>query len=195
MRPPLAMNPRLAALHTELGIPRAPIAARGLPEFAEADLLEPAELGADGREHLLTPAAAQAWRQLMHAALADGVSLYIVSAFRSIERQAEIFRRKLENGAAITDVLLVCAPPGCSEHHTGRAVDLATPGCPTLEVAFERTAAFAWLDARAADFGFGLSFPRGNRWGYQYEPWHWCFGAQRLTPPIPGTIISTNNRS
>ena len=24
-------------------------------------------------------------------------------------------------------------------------------------------------------FGFRLSYPRGNRDGYQYEPWHWCF--------------------
>ena len=27
----------------------------------------------------------------------------------------------------------------------------------------------------AAGHGFHLSFPDGNPWGYQYEPWHWCF--------------------
>ena len=29
--------------------------------------------------------------------------------------------------------------------------------------------------ARAGDFGFALSYPRGNRHGIAYEPWHWCW--------------------
>lgn len=112
---------------------------------------------------------------LKAGALHDGVSLFIVSAFRSIERQAEIVRRKLDAGETIQEVLTVCAPPGFSEHHTGRAVDVSTPGTPPLEVEFDGTPAFAWLMEQANDFGFHLSYPKGNPQGYQYEPWHWCF--------------------
>jgi D-alanyl-D-alanine carboxypeptidase len=72
-------------------------------------------------------------------------------------------------------VLSVTAPPGYSEHHTGRAVDVATPGSPVLETTFEQTRAFSWLQKHANNFGFYLSFPQGNASGYQYEPWHWCF--------------------
>ncbi|MDP2370951.1 D-alanyl-D-alanine carboxypeptidase family protein, partial [Rhodoferax sp.] len=108
---------------------------------------------------------------------ADGIDLFIVSAFRSVERQAEIVRRKLASGQSLETILAVSAPPGFSEHHSGRAVDLSTPGVAPLEPAFDQSPAFAWLVQRAAVFGFRLSFPEGNAQGYQYEPWHWCFEA------------------
>ena len=76
------MNSRLTAL----GISIDSIAARGLREREEATSLESAETGADGRDHLLVPAAAGAWRTLKAAAHLDGVTLFIVSAFRSIDR-------------------------------------------------------------------------------------------------------------
>lgn len=158
-----------------LGIAPESIAARGLRPHPEAAALELAEIGVDGREHFLVAEAARAWRHMRDKAQDDSVSLTIVSAFRSIERQAEIIRRKIETGAAVEEILRVSAPPGYSEHHTGRAVDLSTPGCRALEVAFNQTAAFAWLSQRASEFGFVLSYPEGNAWGYQYEPWHWCF--------------------
>lgn len=165
------MNAHLAAL----GISEESIASRGLPECEEATDLESTEIGVDGKDHLLIPSAAEAWRRLKAAALADGITLFIVSAFRSVDRQAEIVRRKLDTGISTKDVLAVCAPPGFSEHHTGRAVDVSTPGSRPLEAEFEQTAAYAWLQQNAGSFGYRLSYPVGNPWGYQHEPWHWCF--------------------
>lgn len=165
------MNAHLAAL----GISNESITARGLRECVEAVSLELAEVGTDGRDHLLVPAAAEAWRRLKAAARIDGIDIFIVSAFRSIDRQFEIVRRKLETGMPIEEVLTVCAPPGFSEHYTGRAVDLSTAGSHALEMEFDQTAAYAWLTKWAVDFGYYLSYPAGNSWGYQYEPWHWCF--------------------
>jgi D-alanyl-D-alanine carboxypeptidase len=164
---------------SELGISKSSIKARGLLEFEEATELELVGRDEDGKEHFLVPAAAQAWRLLKAAALAEGVSLFIVSAFRSIERQAELVRRKLAAGQSIDQILAVCAPPGFSEHHTGRAVDLSSPGAPLLEPEFDQTPAFAWLTQRANDFSFYLSYPVGNPQGYRYEPWHWCFHGAR----------------
>jgi zinc D-Ala-D-Ala carboxypeptidase len=165
------MNQNLIAL----GISSESLMARGLIECAEAKQLETVEIGVDGREHQLIPAAAMAWRHLKAAALADGITLFIVSAFRSIDTQANIIRRKLEAGVAIDEILTVCAPPGFSEHHTGCAVDVSTPGAHDLEIEFDQTAAYAWLKSHAAEYGFHLSYPVGNSSGYQYEPWHWCF--------------------
>ena len=173
---------RRSALLDALGIAPSLIAARGLLPFAEATRLEVVETGSDGREHLLVPEAAAAWRDLRAAALADGIELRIVSAFRSVDRQAKIVRRKLEAGQRVDDVLCVSAPPGYSEHHTGRAVDVGGPGAPVLEESFARTAAFAWLQEHAPRFGFVLSYPVGNRYGYAHEPWHWCW-----TPALVGT--------
>jgi len=164
------MNKHLAAL----GISNELIMVRGLRACEEATSLVTAEIGADGRNHLLAPVAAEAWCSLK-AALGDGVTLFIVSAFRSIDRQAELVRQILGSGATLDQALAVCAPPGFSEHHTGRAVDVSTPDSHALEKEFDQTAAYAWLTKHAAEFGCYLSYPAGNPWGYQYEPWHWCF--------------------
>lgn len=183
------MHTDLFAVAQELGIPQSLIAARGLTVCAEARDLELAEVGTDGKEHLLVPAAAQAWRSMVAAADADGVVLFIVSAFRSVERQAEIVRRKLAAGLSIEAILAVNAPPGFSEHHTGRAIDLSTPGVALLEREFEQTAAFDWLTLRGAEFGFKMSFAAGNPQGYGYEPWHWCFHADQVVhPPLRASI-------
>lgn len=159
----------------ELGISYDKLRMRGLHPYPEAKSLQVAETGEDGREHLLIPEAAEAWRELKLSAAQDGVILFIVSAFRSVARQAEIIDRKLKSGLDIEEIIRVNAPPGYSEHHTGRAVDLSSPGVQPLEVEFETTPAFTWLQQNAGQFGFVLSYPPGNREGYQYEPWHWCY--------------------
>jgi D-alanyl-D-alanine carboxypeptidase len=169
------MNPHLAATCQALGISTESLAARALPEYEEAQFLEVAETRLDGSAHLLVPAAGAAWKAMKATAEGDGVKLFIVSAFRSIERQVGIVQRKLDAGLDIDEILSVCAPPGFSEHHSGRAVDISTPGTLALETVFETTPAFAWLTKRAFDFDFYLSYPKGNPWCYQYEPWHWCY--------------------
>ncbi len=164
----------LAAL-AALGISRAYLQQRGLRLYAEASELVRAGTNAEGREFLLTPAAAQAWQAMQTAAAQDGITLVLESAYRSVARQLEILQAKLAAGQALNAVLLLVAPPGCSEHHTGCAVDIGTPGSVALQEEFEITAAFAWLQANAARHGFSMSFPRGNAQGYSHEPWHWCF--------------------
>ncbi|MET0071956.1 MAG: D-alanyl-D-alanine carboxypeptidase family protein [Candidatus Thiodiazotropha sp.] len=58
--------------------------------------------------------------------------------------------------------------------------------CRALHIAWARSSladilevlappAFTWLHDHAHRFGFDLSFPQGNEFGYVYEPWHWCF--------------------
>ncbi|MGH8162405.1 MAG: M15 family metallopeptidase [Gammaproteobacteria bacterium] len=163
----------------KLGISAARLESRGLARFAEAERLEIAQTDSDGRKHRLTPAAAAAWRRLQRAAKEDGIDVFVASAFRGIERQIRIIRRKLDSGQSLEDILAVNAPPGYSEHHTGRAVDIGTPNEPLLELSFADTPAYAWLQRRGAEFGFALSYPEGNESGYQYEPWHWCHHAER----------------
>lgn len=157
-----------------LGISRELIARQRLPFHAEAQQLVIAETDAAGREYRLVPEAAQAWWALKAAAREDGVVVELVSAFRDIERQAEIIRAKQARNMPIETILTLSAPPGYSEHHTGRAVDINTPGCEPTEEPFEHTDAFRWLTQHAGRFGFTLSYPRGNDLGFIYEPWHWC---------------------
>ena len=166
---------RIVALHDSLGIPGGYGPARQIPVQKEADRLVPIGTDIYQREQLLAPRAAAAWRLMRRSASGDGVELQVVSAYRSVDYQAAILRRKLERGQDIDEILRVSAAPGYSEHHSGRALDITTPGYPVLEEAFENSQAFRWLSESADDFGFHMSFPRSNPHGVAYEPWHWAW--------------------
>ena len=158
-----------------LGVPADYGRARGLRLVREPAALAFAGIDVHGRAQWLAPPAARAFARMQAAALRDGVELQLVSAFRSAAYQLGILRRKLERGQTIDEILAVSAAPGYSEHHSGRVVDLTTPGYAALEEVFEESPAFAWLGVQAAGFGFRLSYPRGNPHGIAYEPWHWCW--------------------
>jgi D-alanyl-D-alanine carboxypeptidase len=129
---------RVQSFLDALGIPREAIARRSLALQPQAQELELVESGQDGEEHYLVPSAAQAWREMQSAASADAVTIRIVSAFRGMDRQAEIISRKLAAGLSLEVIFAASAPPGYSEHHTGRAVDITTPGAIPLEPEFRR---------------------------------------------------------
>lgn len=148
--------------------------SRGFERIDEPRRLEFVGFAPDGRPMFLASKAASAWRAMQATAHADAVVLEAVSTFRSIAHQHALIARKLARGGGIAQVFAVNAVPGYSEHHSGRAIDLGTPGCAALDEAFEHTAAFAWLQQHASTFGFRLSYPRDNRHGVIYEPWHWC---------------------
>lgn len=160
-----------------LGVPRDHGRSRGLRIQREPAYLVSIGLDVHDRVQWLQPRAARALARMRGAATDDGVMLQIVSAFRSIEYQLGILERKLARGLAMDEILRVSAAPGYSEHHTGRCVDFTAPGFTPLEEEFEHSPAFAWLQRNAARFGFTLSYPRGNRHGIAYEPWHWCWQA------------------
>lgn len=166
---------RIAQELASLGISPQLITQKRLPMYAEAQQLVIAETDIAGREYRMTAATAQAWHAMKTAARQDNIILEVVSAFRSIERQIEIIQNKLDQALTIEKILTLSAPPGYSEHHTGCAIDINTPGCMPTEEEFEHTDAFAWLHENAAHFRFTLSYPRNNRLGFIYEPWHWCF--------------------
>jgi D-alanyl-D-alanine carboxypeptidase len=163
----------MSELFADLGIPTDYGRDPRRPKFAEATELTDVEPNVLGTLQRLTPEAAAAWRKMKTSAAGDGVALLLVSGFRSIRHQADIIRRKLAAGQSIGAILAVNAAPGFSEHHTGRAIDIATPGTRPLTVEFESSAAFTWLQANAGVFGFRMPYGRGNRFGFDYEPWHW----------------------
>ena len=139
---------------------------------------EPSTLAYAGRDRYRRPlwldaAAARGWRAMRAAALRGEVVLEAISGYRSHDYQLGIFRRKLARGQSVEQILRVNAAPGFSEHHGGRVLDISAPGEPAAEESFESTPAFAWLQSRAGDFGFEMSYPRGNPHGIDYEPWHW----------------------
>ena len=107
----------------------------------------------------------------------DNLNLVIKSAFRSFGTQAS-----LKNSHLITygsGANAFSADQGYSEHQLGTAVDFTTSSSGTLNIDFENTEEFKWLEDNAYKYGFILSYPRGNAY-YQYEPWHWRFVGKDL---------------
>ncbi|MFK8032000.1 MAG: D-alanyl-D-alanine carboxypeptidase family protein [Gammaproteobacteria bacterium] len=149
------------------------IRSRQLPQYADADTLVVADVSQSGIKHRLEPVAAAAWTLMKAEASEEGVSLILLSGFRSFDRQFDILNRRVLGGESIDDLFRVLAPPGCSQHHTGKAADIGTMGCEPASTQFAETDAFQWLQRNAFRFGFSLSYPADNPYGYLYEPWHW----------------------
>jgi D-alanyl-D-alanine carboxypeptidase len=160
-------------LFADLGIPIDYGRNPHRPAHSEARELEDVEPNILGRMQRLAPHTARAWREMKTAALDDGVELLLVSGFRSVSHQADLIRRKLASGQDIESILSVNAAPGFSEHHTGRAIDVATPGTRPLTEDFAKTEAFAWLGQHARRFDFRMPYGLDNAYGFAYEPWHW----------------------
>lgn len=162
-----------ADLFAELGIPPDYGTKPPMQQYTEAGEL--VEIGANimGRMQQLTPRSAGAWSDMVAAAATDRITLLAVSGFRSIAYQAMLIRRKINNGQRIEDILRVNVAPGFSQHHTGNAMDIATPGYKPLLEEFDESPAFEWLCTNAGDFGFTMSYPRDNPERVIYEPWHW----------------------
>jgi zinc D-Ala-D-Ala carboxypeptidase len=144
-------------------------------EAAPASELQ--SISADGQIRL-RKAAAQKYNEMIAAARANGIILAPISGFRTVEEQNYLFFEvKAQRNQVASKRAEVSAPPGYSEHHTGYAIDIGDANVPStnLQIAFENTAAYQWLERNAARYGFELSFPRNNPQGVSYEPWHWRF--------------------
>ncbi len=108
-------------------------------------------------------------------------TLLICSGYRSPAAQALTFLQYLQfyKYDFIRTVRRV-AMPGYSEHGDPwhQAVDFMTAdGVPTdaRPLDFARTKEYRWLSRNAGKFRFYLSYPRKNRMGVMFEPWHWQF--------------------
>lgn len=119
---------------------------------------------------------------LLRAAEKDGITLKIVSAYRSFDTQADLKAAyRFTYGASTANQF--SAEQGYSEHQLGTTVDFTTPEIGETLAGFEKTAAYQWLLAEAHKFGFILSYPPNNGY-YQYEPWHWRFVGVELASDL-----------
>ena len=118
----------------------------------------------------VTPETRKAFIAMAAAARKDSVLLRADSGFRSPWFQRKLISRRLSEGKSFVSIIKNVAPPGYSEHHTGRALDLV-PSDPS----FARSRTYTWLKKHAADFGFTESYPKDFADGLHWEPWHWLY--------------------
>lgn len=113
--------------------------------------------------------------------------LIIKSAYRSFERQLEVFDEEVEKQLKFNRTLKgdrkkaemivksYCADPTMSEHLTGYAVDLGKAGAYT----FKLTKEYELVKKTAPLLGFDMTYkdtPEGRRaYGFNVEWWHWRY--------------------
>lgn len=123
--------------------------------------------------------AFEALVDMLEAAKEAGHSGYtVLSAYRSTEKQEELYRKeqasflkKLLGSAART------AAPGASEHHTGLAFDLGIMHDGNLIDGFGSTPEGQWVNAYCTEFGFVQRYAAGKEaiTGIVDEPWHYRY--------------------
>lgn len=129
--------------------------------------------------------AAPAMREMIQAAKEDGVELMLCSAYRSVEKQQQLFDRSqqaymaqgMSEEEAYAKTATETAIPGTSEHQTGLAADIVTPTYQMLDAGFADTPAGQWFSEHAAEYGFVLRYPQDKQevTGIIYESWHYRF--------------------
>ncbi|MFJ6377419.1 D-alanyl-D-alanine carboxypeptidase family protein [Pseudarthrobacter oxydans] len=146
--------------------------------YVPADLRRPAvRLAAPGGDEVLNSMTAAAAEAMFAAAEADGVTITLVSGYRSYATQAQV-RDGYITALGLPAAEAVSAPPGHSEHQTGSAMDIGdgSGGC-SLAGCFADQPAAVWAATNAHRFGFIVRYPDGAQaiTGYDYEPWHLRF--------------------
>ncbi|MFA6006758.1 MAG: D-alanyl-D-alanine carboxypeptidase family protein [Candidatus Paceibacterota bacterium] len=133
----------------------------------------------------------EAWpflKVMLDTAKANGITIYINSAYRSFAEQKLLKSTyKVVYGAGTANSF--SADQGYSEHQLGTAVDLIMPGSAGVLEGFDKTPGYQWMVANAYRFGFELSYPKGNQY-YVSEPWHWRFVGVKLA-----TYLHDNNKN
>lgn len=111
----------------------------------------------------------------------EGLSFSVYTAYRTVEKQREIFDAKvdslmakgLDRAAAEKAAEEFAAAPGTSEHNTGLALDIVS----SYASADENSAEAKWLFEHAWEYGFILRYPKDKEeiTGFDYEPWHYRY--------------------
>jgi LAS superfamily LD-carboxypeptidase LdcB len=121
-------------------------------------------LGAGAIPHsLIRPAALD--KQLVYrfkaaqaAAAQDGQRIYIVSGFRSLNRQKSLYNQAIRKYGSVDEASKWVAPPLVSHHPWGVAIDVNYPDEPV---------GAGWLEVHGSKFGLCRVFE--NEW-WHFEP-------------------------
>ena len=130
----------------------------------------PKVLSLDSSKIYVTIETKKALLKMAESAKKSGINLIIDSGFRSVWYQRVIIRRRLEKGEEYKKLITFVAPPGYSEHHTGRAVDFVPS-----EARFAYSKTYKWLKENAAEFGFFETYPEDTTGVTPWESWHWVY--------------------
>ena len=133
-------------------------------------------------------------QQMLDDGAAQGLSMYVTSAYRSYDQQIETFNASMQNRLdqnmtpleAYQETSTSVALPGTSEHATGLAVDIISTSYGELDDRQGDTAEQKWLMEHCWEYGFILRYPpeKSDITGIIYEPWHYRYVGKEAAKEI-----------
>ncbi len=135
----------------------------------------------------------EAFLDMNSAALKSGMSVRVVSSYRSFDHQNLIWTRKynryrsrkLSPQTAVNYNIRYTAIPGSSRHHWGTEIDVVdgtvkTSVYPLNTKNYHGNGMYKsfreWMDDNAYKYGFFRVYTNDHtRRGFRYEPWHYSF--------------------
>lgn len=144
--------------------------------------------------HSVDTRIANAARKMLADAEKAGLHVEICSAYRSVERQKQVFgdsmKDRVKEGMtywdAYEETALNVALPGTSEHALGLALDLISNQYSELDEKQEETPEAKWLAENCYKYGFILRYPpeKTHITGITYEPWHYRYVGEEYAEKI-----------
>ena len=132
---------------------------------------------ASSSEMKLQQTAGEALIAMFEGALADDITLYLKSAYRSYQTQNTMYYNRLERNNGKDDGWVT--PPGTSDHQSGLGCDIVSKAWrdKSMNADFAKTDEAAWLVEHAAEYGFILRYPSDKEEATQinFEPWHYRY--------------------
>ena len=112
--------------------------------------------------------------EMFEAALQDGVTLYLKSAYRSYRTQKTMYYNRLESNNGKDDGWVT--KPGASDHQTGLGCDVVPRAWrdKSMNEKMATDEACIWMAEHCQEFGFILRYPEDKEeiTEINYEPWH-----------------------
>lgn len=174
----------------------------GFPsEFTRDQLIGKGANNFEGNGYLMHPEAHSSFLKMQTDAAQENINIEVVSAFRSFQRQKEIFEGKYKRFTdqglspmdSIRKIIEYSTIPGTSRHHWGTDIDIIDSNTPRPESVlqakhFHGKGPFCklkeWLNINAAHYGFiEVYTDLPNRKGFKYEPWHFSY------QPVSGPML------
>lgn len=134
-----------------------------------------------------------AFEKMKTAALKDGINIEVVSAYRSFQKQKNIFENKykrfinegLSPILSVEKIIEYSTIPGTSRHHWGTDIDIIDANYPKPKSVLEEENFYGngpychlknWMDRHSESYGFYEVYTKNpNRKGVKYEPWHFSY--------------------
>ena len=157
--------------------------------YEPSDLVTIKNWYAYGDGQLLRQKAYDNFISMYNEAKKSDITLIINSAYRSYADQEEVYNDYV-TWYGETDANKIAAKPGHSEHQTGLAIDIVTPGYNSKT--FEESTAFTWLQNNAYKYGYILRYPKDKEYltGYDYESWHYRYVGEEIAKYIHDNNIT-----